>query len=118
MKECRFDGGIPRGIIHTQGTHWNIQRRFSLKTLKDFGFGKQSMEAVIHTEVDELIKKFTKKQVNNLSQKMSFKYACFKGEDFFLQTDFNVPIINVLWQMIAGYRFTNAKEHGIPSYNK
>ena len=42
---------------------------------------------------------------------MSFKYACFKEEDFFLQTDFNVPIINVLWQMIAGYRFTNEKEH-------
>ena len=28
-----------------------------------------------------------------------------------LQHDFNVPIINILWQLIAGYRFTKEKEH-------
>ena len=66
-----------------------------MKTLKDFGFGKQSMEVVMQTEIDELIRKFSEKQ----------------GKDFYLQADFNVPIINILWQMIAGYRFTDDKEH-------
>ena len=28
-----------------------------------------------------------------------------------LQHDFNVPIINILWQLIAGYRFTKEKVH-------
>ena len=28
-----------------------------------------------------------------------------------LQHDFNVPIMNILWQLIAGYRFTKEKEH-------
>ena len=63
LKEFRFEGGIPRGIIHTEGSHWNIQRRFSLKTLKDFGFGKQSLEVAINTEIDEVIKKFSRNEV-------------------------------------------------------
>ena len=28
-----------------------------------------------------------------------------------MRTDFNIPVINILWQLIAGYRFTNSKEH-------
>ena len=64
LKEFKFDGDIPRGIIHTQGSHWNIQRRFSLKTLKDFGFGKQSMELAINAEIDEVIRKFSRNQVH------------------------------------------------------
>ena len=72
-----------------------IQRRFSLKTLKDFGFGKQSLESAINTEIDELIEIFKTHQ----------------GDDYLLQNDFNIPIINILWKMIAGYRFTQREEH-------
>ena len=35
------------GIMFSQGQEWNEQRRFSLRYLKDFGFGKQPMEELI-----------------------------------------------------------------------
>ena len=40
-----------KGIIWTSGPQWSTQRRFSLKTLKDFGFGKDRIEDSIHFEV-------------------------------------------------------------------
>lgn len=102
-KENRFNGPYEQGIIHTSGAHWAVQRRFALKTLKDFGFGKKSLESVINNEIDEVIQCF----------------RSHKGEDFLLQHDFNIPIINILWQLIAGYRFTKEKkhEHGLRMVN-
>ena len=85
----RFFSQKPQGIINTEGEHWATQRRFSLKTLKDFGFGKQSIEAAINIEVDEIIEQF----------------LSTKG-DTVLAQDFNVPIINILWQLVAGSRFS------------
>ena len=76
LKEFKYDGGIPRGIIHTEGSHWTIQRRFSLKTLKDFGFGKQSLEVAINTEIDEVIKKFSRSQVCQIKL-WGYKYLSF-----------------------------------------
>ena len=45
-----------------------------------------------------------------MNKKSSF-HNDFQGKDFFLQADFNIPIINILWQLLAGYRFTNDEEH-------
>ena len=88
----RFQGPVPLGIIHTEGAHWTTQRRFSLKTLKDFGFGRKSIEESIHFEVDEMIDtNFTSDQ------------------DILLTNDFNIPIINVLWQMVANKRFSSTQ---------
>ena len=61
-EENRFYGKIPQGIINTEGQHWTAQRRFALKTLKDFGFGKQSLESAVNLEIDELIKCFLSHQ--------------------------------------------------------
>jgi len=36
------------------GSHWQEQRRFSLKTLRDMGFGKDGMEALITDEAQRL----------------------------------------------------------------
>ncbi len=36
------------------------QRRFILKNLRDFGFGKKSMEGLVHEEIQELIEGFKK----------------------------------------------------------
>ena len=85
----RFWNNVPRGIIFTQGPHWAGQRRFGLRTLKDFGFGKKVIEDAIHFEVDEMMD------------------TCFAGtEDILLGADFNIPIINILWQMVANKRFS------------
>ena len=44
-----------QGIITTDGQAWVEQRRFALKHLKDFGFGKVGLHGVIQEEVDDLI---------------------------------------------------------------
>ena len=81
--EHRFYNGVPQGIMYTE-SQWATQRRFSLKTLKDFGFGRQSIEQTINIEVDEIIKQFIANE-----------------DDTFLSNDFNIPIINILWQPVA-----------------
>ena len=92
----RFFNGKPQGIINTEGKHWATQRRFSLKTLKDFGFGKQSLEEAINVEVDQVVSQF----------------LATDGDTLF-STDFNIPMINILWQMVAGKRFTQDDPEGM-----
>ncbi|XP_021960494.2 cytochrome P450 18a1 [Folsomia candida] len=43
------------GLSPTEGKIWEELRRFTLRQLRDFGFGKQSMEELIMVEVAELI---------------------------------------------------------------
>ena len=69
---------------------------FSLKTLKIFGFGKQSLEETINLEVNQVVYQF-----------MS------KGGDTLLSTDFNIPMINILWQLVAESRFTQEEPEGM-----
>merc|ERR1719319_590177 len=75
-------GGL--GVINSSGSQWVTHRRFSIRTLKDFGLGRQSLEETIHFEVMELIEQFFD-----------------RPGDLLLSEHFNVPIINVLWQMLA-----------------
>ena len=49
--------GRPPGILQTCGKYWREQRRFLLKNLKDFGFGKSSMESAIQDEMAKLCSK-------------------------------------------------------------
>ena len=93
--ESRFWKNIPRGILLTEGSQWSAQRRFSLKTLKDFGFGRKSIEGSIHFEVEELIE-------NHFTRE----------EDILLGSEFNIPIINILWQMVASKRLSENSEKG------
>ena len=86
----KYIDGIPHGIIGTEGSHWLRQRRFGLKTLKEFGFGKKGLEETMYLEIDETVNHFLDS----------------KSKDFCLGTDFNMPVINILWQLVAGHRFT------------
>ena len=89
IRKHRFPNDVPRGIVATQGHHWTTQRRFSLKSLKDLGFGRKSIEDSIHFEVEEMID------------------HCFSSEeDVLLGSDFNIPIINILWQIVANKRMS------------
>ena len=40
-KYVRGTNGVVRGIIHNSGAVWQEQRRFALRALRDFGFGKK-----------------------------------------------------------------------------
>ena len=63
--------------------------RFTLKTLKDFGFGKQGMEQIILEEV-ALFKIFIAKYV---------------GKPVDISSKMNLPILNSLWRVTVGERF-------------
>lgn len=67
------------------------QRRFALRHLKDFGFGKRSMENLVLDEVAELIQGF-KRDV---------------GKPISTQTRFNVAVLNSLWSIVAGERYSH-----------
>jgi len=45
------------GVMTTSGRFWRDHRRFLLKNLKDFGFGKMSMESLIQDEMAKLCSK-------------------------------------------------------------
>ena len=49
--------GLLPGVIMSKGKYWKEQRRFLLKNLKDFGFGKASMESLIQDEMAKLCSK-------------------------------------------------------------
>ncbi|CAG7824908.1 unnamed protein product [Allacma fusca] len=90
MEILEFDGAI-HGITLTTGEEWQEQRRFTFRRLRDFGFGKDYMEALIQEEVDELLA-WLKSQGNNL--------VC-------LNTKFPLAVINSLWRIITGKRLSH-----------
>ncbi len=60
------------GVLFNHGKNWQEQRRFMLTTLRDFGFGKSGMEALINQEVKEYLDVIDKKfeQVNQREVKV------------------------------------------------
>ena len=60
MFSTNFHNFLLQGIITTDGQVWIEQRRFALKHLKDFGFGKVGLHGVIQDEVEDLVKLLSK----------------------------------------------------------
>jgi len=77
------------GVLISEGRTWVEQRRFALRTLRDFGFGKSSMEEMIKEEVELFTEEIRKS----------------KGEPFDFINKFNLPILNALWNVTVGQRF-------------
>jgi hypothetical protein len=48
------------------------QRRFVLRNLRDFGFGRKTMEALIHEEIEELMTTFRKEIGKPISTQHKF----------------------------------------------
>ena len=91
MTQLRGDHGV--GIIASSGDNWKEQRRFALKNLRDFGLGKNSMEALILDEVSELSNKWKQDLEND-------------GDDFMVNwATFNISILNALWGIVSSRRF-------------
>ena len=87
--------GELRGIMFANGQEWQEQRRFTLRNLRDFGFGKTSMEGLIHEEVE--------KMVEMLSQDT--------GKPTQLSLKLNIAIINALWKILTGEKVWKANLH-------
>merc|ERR1712142_284634 len=70
------------------GADWSEVRRFSLKTLRDIGFGKTSMEDLIQEEIATVCKKLEADQNSKGYVQMSQK--------------FNIPVVSALWRIMTG----------------
>jgi hypothetical protein len=55
------------GIVLTDGPLWVEHRRFTIRHLKDFGFGTKSAEAVILEETEQLVKEMKEEKVVQVS---------------------------------------------------
>jgi len=89
FSKLRFgeDDGKNRGLLLSSEEEWKEQRRFSLRTLKDMGFGKASMEDSINCEVQKLIDLLSAEHV---------------GKPTDLRALLNVSIVNALWVLMSG----------------
>lgn len=84
------------GILWGNGEPWKDIRRFSIRTLRDFGFGKQKgQDAVMEEELDELMRR------------LDDKIAKEKDSSICMSQLFTVSVLNILWSMMAGTRFSH-----------
>nr|QST15073.1 CYP370C4 protein [Diaphanosoma celebensis] len=88
-----------RGVIFSEGQNWQTIRHFTLRTLRDFGFGKSSIEGLVHFEIEELIKSL----------------SAVRGAPINLANRFNLAVVNALWTMIAGTRFPHDDPEAVQS---
>ena len=75
----------------SDGEVWEHQRRFTYKTLKSLGLGKSAMEEAVVFEAEQLAEDFEKYDT--------------KGDDVLIDGQFNIPVVNVLWSVVAGMRY-------------
>jgi len=81
------------GIMFFDGPYWQEQRRFTLRHLRDLGFGRTSSENIFQEEIHQLLGDLRTSAASN-----SERIVDFKGV-------FSVSIINVLWAIVGGERF-------------
>jgi hypothetical protein len=77
------------GIFASHGAVWQEQRRFMLRNLRDFGFGKSTMHDLAMEEVNDYVQWLKSEEGNSLV----------------LNRKFSLATINALWMIIAGKRF-------------
>jgi len=86
--------GTALGIMFTEGEHWQVQRRFTLHKMRNFGFAKKSHEAIIHEEVEELVENLKKQE-----------------GPVHIQTMLALSSLNNLWSVVAGKRYSHDHPH-------
>ncbi|XP_069672282.1 methyl farnesoate epoxidase-like [Periplaneta americana] len=76
------------GFFFTDGAYWVEQRRFTLRHLRDLGFGKKSLETIIVDEVEQLVRKLQSSETQTTGM-------------------FGLPSINVLMEVLGGVRHSH-----------
>ncbi|XP_048738010.2 cytochrome P450 2H1-like [Ostrea edulis] len=84
-----------KGVISASGELWKEHRSFSLNALREFGFGKRSLESKIMEEVGVLVQELQSKN----------------GEPFNIHTLMAVCISNVMCSISFGRRFEHDDKH-------
>ncbi|VVC86331.1 probable cytochrome P450 303a1 [Leptidea sinapis] len=85
--------GERKGVLVTDGELWKEQRRFLLKHLKDFGFGRKGMAQISSNEGNFMVRDV----YNAIGDRGSV--------ELYMHNFFNTYILNTLWSMMAGLRY-------------
>lgn len=91
--------GDRRGVLLTDGELWKEQRRFLLRHLKEFGFGRKGMGEIAKSEAEHMIKDVINILDNNNNDSVD-------GAIIQMHTFFNTYVLNTLWTMMAGLRYS------------
>lgn len=83
-----FDKSL--GVVFSENEFWEIQRKFTIKALRQIGMSRSNMIERIEIECIEMVNIFRKKSENNQTIQM--------------QHAFDIPVLNTLWTLVAGYR--------------
>lgn len=87
--------GLRRGVLLTDEHFWQEQRRFIVRHLKEFGFARKGMSEIIENEAEHVYNDF------------HAMVEAGNGSAFVqMQGIFSVYILNTLWLMMAGIRYT------------
>ncbi|KAK9500817.1 hypothetical protein O3M35_002007 [Rhynocoris fuscipes] len=87
--------GKRRGLLLTDEEFWVEQRRFVLRHLREFGWGKRTMSELVETEAEHLVQSFVQ-QVKSCNGKAIIE----------MSDAFGVNVINTLWMMMASVRYS------------
>ena len=95
FEEISFFGrGLqPKGARVTSVERWRELRRFTLKSLRDLGFGKSCSEEAIIEE--------TRALVENIKENMDGA----EEAEVDLEKSLNCASLNIIWNLVAGSRF-------------
>jgi cytochrome P450 len=86
---------LRRGVLLTDEAFWQEQRRFIVRHLKEFGFARRGMVEIIEKEASHILQEF-----NEIVEKQN-GHALIP-----MHSVFSVYILNTLWLMMAGIRYT------------
>ncbi|XP_031345329.1 probable cytochrome P450 304a1 [Photinus pyralis] len=89
------------GIIFTDGYHWKEQRRFSLRQLRDFGFGRRfaPTEELFESEIKALIE-----YINTNPSPEDHDIHCKKGRVLIPELFYGI-LSNAILHMLVGKKF-------------
>merc|ERR1711962_180607 len=93
---------ISGGIAFSHGETWREQRRFSMKTLKEFGAGKTVSQPTINDEVAKLVEEL--KQENGKLINLKFRT--------------NLAVVNTLWQILNGEKSDSSNPEMVNVFRK
>lgn len=79
------------GVVFSDGQHWEMQRKFVVKIMRQMGMGRNVMIQHIEREAAEMVAYFTERS------------EC--GQPLNMQHAFDVSVLNTLWALVAGHRY-------------
>jgi len=88
MSQTSLDERKTGGLVSSNGSQWQHERRFVLRCLRNLGMGKSRLEEAVHAEARELVAAIRR----------------LRGPTIFPDA-FKAASLNIIWQMVAGKRY-------------